>query len=467
MVVEVAGVPAMAGGLEAPHVPKLKRRDRWSITTRITAGAVAAVAFTLATVSVGVIITLDRMLAAGVSETLEQDLDGLAAQFEATGLSTAAIEQIDDDERLVRFEADTSTVNDANAALLPIPREDETLRVEVDDEPYLVRSEQLADGSVLVVARSFEEASEAVGATGLALSVGIPIALALIAVVIWSAARRAFAPVDRMRRQVDEIDESGLHRRVPDRGVGDELDRLAGTLNSMLDRLEQAQLTQRRFVSDASHELRSPIATLRQFADLAQSHPKATSPGELAEVVLEESERMQHLVEGLLLLARLDEHRGPGAILLVDVDDLALAEVRRLRGMGGAQVDATAIGPGRVHGNERLLARALRNLTENARRHARGHIAITVERVGGPVGGLVRVHVDDDGDGIAEVDRVRIFERFARLDDGRAREEGGSGLGLAIVDEVARAHAGSITVTTSARGGARFSLTLPASPPDS
>jgi HAMP domain-containing protein len=256
MVVEVAGVPAMAGGPGAPHVPKLKRRDRWSITTRITIRAVAAVALTLATVSVGVVITLDRMLAEGVSATLEQDLDGLSTQFETTGLSAADIEQIDDDERTIRLEGVTTAVNDASAALLPRPEEDETLRVEIDDEPYLVRSEQLADGSVLVVARSFEEASEAVGATGLALSVGIPIALALIAVVIWSAARRAFAPVDRMRRQVDEIDESGLHRRVPDRGVGDELDRLAGTLNSMLDRLEQAQLTQRRFVSDASHELR-------------------------------------------------------------------------------------------------------------------------------------------------------------------------------------------------------------------
>jgi signal transduction histidine kinase len=350
-------------------------------------------------------------------------------------------------------------VNDVDAALMPTPADESTVRVVIDGEPYLVRSYDLDDDLVVVVGRTLDQAADAVGATSLALSVAISIALVLIGIVIWVVVRRALAPVERMRKLVDNIDESGLHRRVPASGVGDELDRLAGTLNGMLDRLEQAQLTQRRFVSDASHELRSPLATLRQHAELARAHPQSTAPGELAELVLAESERMQHLVEALLLLARLDERRGPGTLTSVDLDDLALAEVRRVRALGVVNVDASEIAPARVQGNERLLATALRNLVENARRHARAHVRISLEE---HTEGTVVLDVDDDGAGIPVADRERVFERFTRLDEGRARDAGGSGLGLAIVREVVRAHDGDVVVYDSDLGGARFVVTLPA-----
>lgn len=436
-------------------------RRRWyrSITTRVTAGAVAVVALTLVIDSVGMVVALDRILEEGVAVTLQQDLDGLSTRYDTAGLSVSEVEQIDDDERIVRLEGAVSAINDIDAAQMPSPPEGDTVRVTIDGEPYLVSAYQLGDDVTLVVGRSLDQAARAVEATGRTLSVGISIALVLIGVVIWGVIRRALAPVERMRRQVAAIDESGLDQRVPASGVGDELDRLAGTLNGMLDRLERGQETQRRFVSDASHELRSPLATMRQHAELVRHHPDAMAPAELADVVLGESERMQHLVDDLLLLARLDEGQEVTRSEQVDLDDLALAEVRRVRTVDDLDVDAARIVAARVVGSEPLLARALRNLVENARRHARSRIVIATENSGNEV----RIHVDDDGPGIPVEDRDRVFERFARLDDARARDEGGSGLGLAIVREIAIAHRGRVIATESRLGGARFSLVLPAS----
>lgn len=167
---------------------------------------------------------------------------------------------------------------------------------------------------------------------------------------------------------------------------------------------------------------------------------------------------MQELVEGLLLLARLDEHGGLGHPRApVDLDDVALAEVRRIRGMG-VVVDGHGIGPGRVSGSEVLLGRAMRNLVDNAVRHAATRVTLRVATAGA----RVLVEVEDDGDGVPEAQRELIFERFARLDEARARDEGGSGLGLAIVREIARAHGGEVSVAAGRDGGARFTLALPA-----
>ena len=217
-----------------------------------------------------------------------------------------------------------------------------------------------------------------------------------------------------------------------------------------------AAAAQRRFVSDASHELRSPLATIRQHAELAQLHPDATSIDDLAGVVHDEGLRMQELVDALLLLTRLDEspviHQGA-----VDLDDLAFAEITRLRA-GGAEVDGSGVHAARVRGDVRLLGRLVRNLADNAARHARSAVALGVlER-----DGQVLLTVDDDGPGVPAAERERIFERFVRLDEARARDAGGSGLGLAIVRAIAEAEGGSVGVEDSPLGGARFSVVLPA-----
>jgi signal transduction histidine kinase len=289
--------------------------------------------------------------------------------------------------------------------------------------------------------------------------------------VVWVVTGRALRPVERLRRQVDSIEASDLSRRV-DAG-DDELGALAATMNRMLGRLEQSQAVQRRFVSDASHELRSPLATMRQYAELAVAHPETVPAGELGEVVIAEGERMQDLVEGLLLLARLDEGQRPPTAP-VDLDDLVLREADRLRRTGGrpgerstaVEVDTSGVGPGRVEGNDRLLARVVRNLVDNASRHAEGRVELRVHSESTVRGERVLFTVADDGAGVPSEDRERIFDRFTRLDEGRARDVGGSGLGLAIVRDVVQAHGGTVTVGAGdGRGegaGAAFTVDLPA-----
>jgi signal transduction histidine kinase len=292
--------------------------------------------------------------------------------------------------------------------------------------------------------------------TGLLL-VGLPVLLVVVAVTTWAMVGRALAPVEAIRREVDEISAAQLHRRVPQPDVDDEVGRLAATMNRMLARLEEARNSQRRFVSDASHELRSPITTIRQHAEVALAHPDRITTTELADVVLAEELRIQRLVEDLLVLARADEHVPPQRAP-VDLDDLAFEEARRLRSTTSLQVDTSAVGAARVHGDVDALRRVLRNLGENAARHATGRIDIALADRGGDV----VLTVQDDGPGIPEAERNRVLKRFVRLDESRSRDDGGSGLGLAIVDEVVRAHGGSVSISRSPLGGARVGVTFPA-----
>lgn len=415
------------------------------------------VALALGLGAVGTVWMLDRILTDQVASQLESELESIADMLEESGAAATWIEDRDDDV-LIALQADGRTVvNDDDALQLPLPVEDGApVRVEVDGEHLLVVGDEI-DGGVLVLARSTETIAGAVSTASALLAVAVPLAVALIGVIVWIVAARSLTPVERIRRQVDHIDAGALDQRVPTTGAGDEIDRLAGTMNRMLERIEHGYRARQRFVSDASHELRSPLATMRQYAEVQRAHPDASPPGELADVVLAEGGRMQEIVEGLLLLARLDEGAGTAATG-IDLDDLALAEVRRIRMLGTASADGRGIAPARASGDPRLLARALRNLVDNAALHARGAIALTTLTQAG----WAVVHVDDDGAGVPEHDRERVFERFTRLDEARSRDAGGSGLGLAIVSEVARAHGGSVRVDTGPLGGARFTLALPA-----
>ena len=273
----------------------------------------------------------------------------------------------------------------------------------------------------------------------------------------WTVATRALAPVERIRREVEQITGDRLDRRVPEPPSRDEIHRLARTMNQMLERLQDSRDRQQQFVSDASHELRSPLASIRQTAEVARAHPGALPEGELADAVLEESARMQRLVEQLLLLTRADEGALTRAQHDVDLDDLALAVARRVR-RPGLGVDTSGIGPGRVRGDKAALTQVVQNLVDNAARHARRTISLAVsERDGG-----VELVVEDDGPGIPAEHRRRVFDRFVRLDEARARDAGGSGLGLAIVHEIVTAHGGTVEISSSGLGGARFVVRLPA-----
>jgi len=330
-----------------------------------------------------------------------------------------------------------------------------------EDADFIAVADDGPGGGVVLVARSLEDVSDSTTAITSLLAVGLPLLLLLVAGTTWLVVGRALAPVDAIRAEVEEISGRDLHQRVREPQRGDEIARLAATMNRMLGRLEDAARHQRRFVADASHELRSPVASIRQHSEVALAHPERTSVGELAATVLAEDLRMQLLVENLLLLARADEGVLTTGLETLDLDDLVFAEARRVRLASGVAVDTTGVSAGRVHGAMAPLRSLVGNLLDNAARHARSRVTISLsEGVGATDPGVV-LRVDDDGGGIATGDRTRIFQRFVRLDDSRSRDHGGAGLGLAIVAQVAAAHGGWVLVADAPGGGARFEVRLP------
>jgi len=272
----------------------------------------------------------------------------------------------------------------------------------------------------------------------------------------WFLTGRALRPVHAITSRVGEISGGNLHERVPEPATGDEIADLAATMNAMLDRLEVDDARLRRFVSDASHELRSPVAVLRSEAEVAARVPQQVSVEDLAAGVLGETERLQRIVEDLLVLARGEERRS-GVPVEVDVDDVVLAEAVRRRRL---PVDTREVSAGRVLGTVEAVQRIVSHLLDNAARHGSGHVAVGLRAEEG----AVTLWVDDDGPGIAPDDRQRVFERFTRLDAARTRDRGGAGLGLAVVAETMHAMGGSAAVAEAPGGGARLVLRWPMAP---
>jgi signal transduction histidine kinase len=202
------------------------------------------------------------------------------------------------------------------------------------------------------------------------------------------------------------------------------------------------------------------VASIRQHAEVALAHPERTDLRELAEVVLEEDLRLQRIVEDLLLLTRIDEGSARARSEPVDVDDLVFAEAARVRDTTALRVDTERVSAGRVLGDRERLDRLLHNLVDNAARHARSVVALSLETKGADV----VLAIEDDGPGVPEPERERVFDRFVRLDSSRERDEGGSGLGLSIVREIAALHGGTVAIADARLGGARVEVRLPAGP---
>jgi signal transduction histidine kinase len=281
--------------------------------------------------------------------------------------------------------------------------------------------------------------------------------LLLVALATWLATGRTLRSVAAIREQVDMITAEALDRRVPVPPAGDEIARLAETMNRMLDRLARATARQRRFIADASHELRTPVAAVKATTEVALAHDGVDAREVLGEVH-RETRRLEALVADLLDLARIaDTGAAPRRTAPVDLDDLVLQEVRMVRRLHPAlTVDAARVSAARIDGHAPDLTRLLRNLLANAARHAGGRIAVSLENRAG----AVRLAVDDDGPGVPPRERDRIFEPFVRVDAGRDRRSGGTGLGLALVRAIVTAHRGTVVATESPWAGARFVVHL-------
>ncbi|MFF0201355.1 sensor histidine kinase [Streptomyces sp. NPDC005017] len=406
-----------------------EQRRLWAVRVRTTLIAVLAVGLALIAGGTVLVLLLRIELSNDVRDAARTRAREVAQVIEE-GRGVPAVTVTDPDEEFLQVVDRQGKVVAASANIQGLPAlarlghgGSTQVDTPLDEDPFLVVAVTAQDGDrslTVLDGRTPAGVAEATSTVTRMLLVGLPVLLVLAAASTWVAVGRT------------------------------------------LRRVARAEAAQRRFVSDASHELRSPVATVRQSAEVALAHPGRTDATALAGTVLDEAVRMQRLVDDLLLLARADEDAIRLSRRPVDLDDLVFEEARRLRErQDGPRVDSTGVSAGRVLGDEDALRRVVRNLGENAARHARSRVALTL----GTAGATVRLDVDDDGPGVPEGERTRVFDRFVRLDEARARGAGGAGLGLAIVAELVAAHEGTVTVGTAPElGGARFTLVLPAGP---
>ncbi len=310
----------------------------------------------------------------------------------------------------------------------------------------------------VIVAESIRAQQNSVGTVLFLLLLGVPVMLALVGLASWSLVGRALRPVERIRAQVARIGSTGkLDERVPQPATHDEVARLAETMNDMLGTLESTRNAQRRFIADAGHELRSPVASIAAVLDVSRADSGGSTLAELTPVLEAETARMGHLVENLLLLAGVDELGTSLKVEDVDLDEIIDAEVLRLRARPDLTITHSAH-PVRIQGDRNRLAQVVANLGDNAARHARAVVRLSALREGADA----VIRVEDDGPGIPAAERRHVFERFVRLDDSRQRISGGSGLGLSIVRELVAAHGGTVDIGDAPDGGCRVEVRLPA-----
>lgn len=280
-----------------------------------------------------------------------------------------------------------------------------------------------------------------------ALWLGVPLAALFTAAVAGVATSRTLRPVDSITRLASRIGPRAAER-VPVPDTGDEIERLAVTVNEMLERIAEGRRSMERFTSDSSHELRTPLMALQGEIELAS---RGLTDDGTFERMARQAARLAELVDALVLLSTLDEGRPPS---LTRFD---LVEAVRSEADVAAPHAVVSGAPVEIDADRELIGRAVRNLLTNARRHSVEHIEVTVDAEPG----AVVIHVDDDGAGLDPATAEHVFERFRRLDEARSADGGGAGLGLAIVASVMRAHGGGVDVSRSPLGGARFTLRFP------
>ena len=455
------------------------RPPRWpgvhSVRFRITLVATLAVAVVLLVAGFGLLAAQRRSLTRSLEETLGHEADSIVADADRGDVPEVLDLAGDDDAAGQVVVGSTGAVVAASANLAGRPavvddlplgsstqRADSVLE-DGDHFLFLTRTVPSTNAPlVVIVGAPLDDVTDSTRALARSLLLGGPFVVAVLAGLVWWLVGRTLRPVEAIRAGVGEIGGSDLHRRVLVPPGDDEVARLARTMNDMLGRVESSAERQQRFVADASHELRSPLTRIRSELEVDLAHPAGADLSATHRSVLDEVDGLQRLVDDLLLLARLDaDPTGAGAgDTVVDLDDLVLDEAHRVVA-GAVTVDASGIGPARVRGDARALGRAVRNVVENAVRHAIGWVDVTLS----VEDDQAVLRVADDGPGIP-ADRVEeVFERFTRLDDARSGAAGGTGLGLAIAREVVERHGGTIAVDADYRPGACLVITLPVAAP--
>ncbi len=454
------------------NVVRWFRRGRGSVRLRVTLLAAGLFAVTLAVASLGLLRALERTLVDDLRSEDREALRQRAAELFTRGIPADAIPVAAETgaafelpaagaRRVVvlapSFDVLTSSSTIATDELgrqqvvysgsVPMASA-ELLGIEGDPDAFDV-SAMSVGGVTLATASPLDAVRDTIDATRRLLWLIGPVLVALVAGLAWLLAGRALRPVHAVTSRVAEIGSHSLHERVPVPASDDEIAELARTMNGMLGRLETATSTSRRLVSDASHELRTPVAVMR--AELEVARMAERPDWQLSStVLLDELDRLQGLVDDLLLLARGDERAFTSASFsLADVVHEVAARTRRVPVEAAVSDDVDP-----VVGDAEAIRRAVDHVVANAARHATSMVRIEAEADGQEI----TVHVDDDGPGIPADRRADVVRRFVRIDEGRGRSGGGAGLGLAVTSDVVAAHGGRLDIGQSSLGGARLSL---------
>ncbi|MDX6286628.1 MAG: hypothetical protein QOG53_2113 [Frankiales bacterium] len=442
---------------------------RRTLRARLTAAATLAIVLTLSIAAYALVLVVHWSMQRAVDNTVRERARSVAAVVNSAGADAIVDVERRSDAVVQVIDANGVVVlRSVNARELPrlfffTPSDTVTVHTSTKPIPvvdsadiYRVAVIRAKNGATVYAAVANDDVRENTRIVAVAMVVGVPLLTALLAVVTWLLVGRALRPVESLRGQAERITATDLKQRLTPPEAEDELHRLAETLNEMLDRLESSTVRQREFVADAAHELRSPLTALRAQLEVAAAHPDGPTAIQVP-VLLSEVERVSSLVDNLLHLARLDAQpaRTPR---LVDLDDVVFSEVARLRPGTNVNIDVSRVSAAQVDGELTGLTHLVRNLLDNATRHATNRVDVAL----GISDDYVELSITDDGPGISAADRERVFERFTRLDESRSRVDGGFGLGLAIVRDVARSHRGDVVIAEHSPG-ARFVVHLPRS----
>ena len=435
------------------------------IRLRITAFATLTVAVVLLCTGLLLVLVQQRLMTDNLDEILQTQSENIERDLNQGSIPRVIEQQGSDDAVAQVVFANTtvvaSTANMSGQRSIASPDgavERRTMVLPIDESKYRLLSRRVGD-VVIHTGTPIDDIEEATDALRTGLAYAIPAVTMLLGVLIWFLVGRTLRPVEAIRAQVAEISGSSLDRRVPVPPTGDEVARLAHTMNEMLARVQSSAERQQRFVADASHELRSPLTRVRTELEVDLDHPATADATATHRSVLEEVGHLQRLVDDLLHLARADAS-GASFDKVVELVPLIEREVARLP-HDSLRIGAS-LGDSSVVGDATQLGRLVRNLLDNAMRHATSEVSVACV----VMGDVVRLTVDDDGAGIPQQERVRVFERFARLDEARTAAAGGSGLGLAIAHDIVDRHGGTIGVETSPLGGARLVVHLLAAKSD-
>jgi two-component system OmpR family sensor kinase len=461
-----------------------------SVRGRLTLYYVSVLAAALIIVGVVIYVLLARALFVRVDETLVAGL-GIAA----TSLSNDLDEGQDYQDAARSTVAEQASaaqmlaVYDSKGAALAESRRDSDLDIimpaeALSDSEVLMQTVIERDGDdrhrlawrkvslpsadyIVVVGADLEPMDEELAFLRGILAYVMPIALVLAAIGGSFLARRSLAPVVAMADRARRIGVENLSERLPVANPRDELGHLAETFNELLGRLEASLLQQRQFMADASHELRTPVATTRTAAAVAlqQQHRDETEYRDTLKIVEEQAARLSRVVDDLFTLARADSGSYPVRSTPMYLDEVVDEVVRAARVVAATRdvaVESTVVPSAAFTGDEELIRRMIVNLVDNAVRHTPAGSSVRVELDETDSG--FAIAVKDQGAGVPVEIRSQIFERFFRGDlSRRVMSQDGAGLGLALARWIARAHGGDVVLARSSPSGSTFVISLPQS----